>query len=305
MVDIIIPAYNAHKTIIKTLASISLQKDIDKAKIYIINDCSSKNYESIIKDFSNLNIYEIDLDQNAGPGVARQIGFDCTNSDYVMFMDSDDQFYNQYNFKELYENISYYDLDMVYGREIEEDVQVNNNPIANIHGKIYKRKYLVDKNIRFNNTRYSEDHSFNKIALYSTKKVKLLESIVYVYTNNKNSTTHKGNEYKILLLYIYNMIYMTLEFEKRKISKTIIADNLIKGYVYVFWMVRENPKYGTDELYTKYYEFEELFSKYEKYSTKDFLKTRLSTVFNCGYYFFDTIYEEFNEFRNKFVRGEI
>ena len=57
MIDIIIPAYNAHNTIEKTLLSIVMQNICDKVKVYIVNDNSEQNYSLIIKKFENfLNI---------------------------------------------------------------------------------------------------------------------------------------------------------------------------------------------------------------------------------------------------------
>ena len=75
MVDIIIPAYNAHKTIERTLFSILYQENLDKINTYIINDGSTKGYSDLVKFFSNFKtIKEITLDENKGPAVARQCG---------------------------------------------------------------------------------------------------------------------------------------------------------------------------------------------------------------------------------------
>ena len=51
MIDIIIPAYNAHKTIGKTLCSIMLQSRRDLVNVYIVNDCSSTNYQEFVKNY--------------------------------------------------------------------------------------------------------------------------------------------------------------------------------------------------------------------------------------------------------------
>ena len=52
MIDIIIPAYNAHNTIKKTLISICMQTVKDKINVYIIDDCSNEDYKEIINIFS-------------------------------------------------------------------------------------------------------------------------------------------------------------------------------------------------------------------------------------------------------------
>ena len=60
MIDVIIPAYNAHETICETLSSIVLQSIKDQLNVYIVNDCSKKDYSKEIKRFSKvLNIKEI------------------------------------------------------------------------------------------------------------------------------------------------------------------------------------------------------------------------------------------------------
>ena len=38
MIDVIIPAYNSHDTIIRTLASIVMQLNRDELKVTIVND---------------------------------------------------------------------------------------------------------------------------------------------------------------------------------------------------------------------------------------------------------------------------
>lgn len=71
MIDIIIPAYNAHKTIGKTLCSIMLQSRRDLVNVYIVNDCSSTDYQEFVKKYKKykkyFNIEELDIPQNVRP----------------------------------------------------------------------------------------------------------------------------------------------------------------------------------------------------------------------------------------------
>ena len=64
-ISIIIPAYNAKKTLNKTLASIAIQKGIETVNVYLINDASDYDYNEFIKYYSNFyNIKEIGGKQN-------------------------------------------------------------------------------------------------------------------------------------------------------------------------------------------------------------------------------------------------
>lgn len=74
MIDIIIPAYNAHETIDQTLCSINTQINKELFKVYIVNDASNQNYSNFVDKYSNsLDIEEITIEKNSGPGVARNI----------------------------------------------------------------------------------------------------------------------------------------------------------------------------------------------------------------------------------------
>ena len=155
MIDIIIPVYNSQKSIVKTLASVAIQSIKDKAKIYIIDDCSDDNYDkelSIFKDL--LDITYLRLDKNMGPGVARQFGIDNSNGEYIVFLDSDDQLYNYFSLEILYKEINNNKLDVVLGYYyIEENnsrhVSNKSYMFGSLHGKIYRRKHLIDNKIRF------------------------------------------------------------------------------------------------------------------------------------------------------------
>lgn len=85
MIDIIIPAYNAHKTIGKTLCSIMLQSRRDLVNVYIVNDCSSTDYQEFVKKYQKyFNIGELNIPQNIGPGGARNYGMKHSKGKYMM-----------------------------------------------------------------------------------------------------------------------------------------------------------------------------------------------------------------------------
>ena len=56
MIDVIIPAYNAHKTIERTLYSIAYQRNSENLNVYIINDNSIKDYSKEIDFLKILSI---------------------------------------------------------------------------------------------------------------------------------------------------------------------------------------------------------------------------------------------------------
>ena len=309
MIDIIIPVYNSHCTIIKALSSIAIQTIKDKINVYIIDDFSDCNYDDELSLFNDkINITYIKNSKNMGPGAARQIGIDSSKGKYIIFLDSDDQLFNCYSVEFLYNAIEKDMLDVVMGYFfIEEKENTFLTSEANIygclHGKIYKRSHIVKNNIKFNNTRYSEDNSFNTLALVTTSKVSLINNIVYVYKNNVNSLTNDSKMIlKINCSYLYNMLWVINILEKKNIDRNIRIDILLNAYIYIFIVVMHNNKIKFNKLYKYCYMFEEKYKEYENLISDDQLFEHLTNRINCDVLMKKEILNKFKNFRKKFKK---
>ena len=234
MIDIIIPVYNARKTLELTLMSIKLQTIIDKINIYLIDDNSSEDYKDILNKYKDMNIIYIKLDKNNGPAVARQKGIEMSSSKYIMFIDADDLLYDADSIKKLFNKIEE-DYDYVVGITIDEkqNTQIMNE--SDLHGKIYKREFLLKNNIKFNNTRVHEDNYFNNLVLLCEPKQKELLENIYIYVDNKDSITNinKEKEFENLEIYISNIKEIIEEATKRNIEKYLIIKYLIMKLKYI------------------------------------------------------------------------
>ena len=252
MIDVIIPAYNAHNTIEKTLASIAYQENIKQLKVYIVNDASDCDYSKEIKFFKKfMDVKEIKLSKNSGPGVARQFGIDNSSSEYIVFIDADDVFSNPHALSTLYNSIDESDADIVVSSfyEILNDYSKKEYKYNTIwvHGKIYRRKFLEDNSIRFNNTRANEDNGFNQLILLHNSKVEYIEDFTYLWMFNKNSITRINNyeyEFNGLEGYIYNMIWALKIAIKDKCDYIKIAEQafLVLVAIYYYYITFINNK---------------------------------------------------------------
>jgi glycosyltransferase involved in cell wall biosynthesis len=121
-IDVIIPCYNAHKTLPRTLASVAMQNISDKVNVLLVDDCSPDgDYDDIIAQFKDLlKIDSVRLDENAGPGVARQVGLDETDGDFVCFMDADDTLCSSFALSQMARAMIEDDKDVIGGQFIEE-----------------------------------------------------------------------------------------------------------------------------------------------------------------------------------------
>lgn len=276
--EIIIPAYNAHSTIIKTLDSIKIQKDLPKYHITIVNDFST-NYVDIINNYKQyLNIDEIITKENIGPGGARQYGVDNTESKYIVFIDSDDYFENETSIIDLYNEIEKSNADLVISNFIYERDNIRvvkeHNPVW-LHGKIYRRSFLDKHNIRFNFTRANEDNGYNSLIFLLNPILVFLNKITYVYSENSESITRKDNRlYKFTGLewYAYNINWAIEEAEKRNVSEKSLAIKSISGlsvmyhsYLDLFdeYDVSKILKWSIP-LYLKYLKYQQIADTYEQ-----------------------------------------
>ncbi len=212
MVDIIIPAYNAHETIEKTLFSILYQDNLDKINVLIVDDCSTRNYKDIVSFFSNfMNIKELTLTENKGPAVARQYGINNSQSEYIIFLDSDDILFDCNSVRTLLNKIEKGKYDIVistFVEEIKDGFIEHNNDTIWLHGKIYRRSFLNNNKIEFNESRANEDNGFNQLILLSEPNIGHINEKTYIWCNNSKSITRKNDyEYRLKGLegYVYNI----------------------------------------------------------------------------------------------------
>ena len=211
-VDIIIPAYNAHKTIDRTLFSIAMQDNIKDIYVYIVNDGSIIDYSEQVNKFSKfMKVKELLLKKNSGPGYAREYGIEHSSNDFLVFIDSDDILFNSNSIINLLNSMNNDKSDIVisnFREEVNNGYISHENDIIFMHGKMYKRKFLIDNDIKFNNSYANEDNGFNNLLLLHNPKISYLNEETYIWKNNSQSITRKNNhEYNIKGLngYIYNI----------------------------------------------------------------------------------------------------
>lgn len=94
--SVIIPVYNAEKTIERCLDSLTKQKRND-VELIVINDGSKDSSDRIIRKYAQNNSNIIYIQQeNAGVSAARNKGLDAANGKYITFVDSDDYVSDEY-----------------------------------------------------------------------------------------------------------------------------------------------------------------------------------------------------------------
>ena len=229
-VSIIVPVYNTATKLKKCLDSLVNQtvKDIE---IIIINDGSTDNSEEVIKEYienyrkitqneseKKCNTVKIEFYSKENEGIAktRNYGIEKANSDYILFVDSDD-----YIDEKLVKKLSKYieqNIDIIKFKlqrvnENDEILEKTDGPVfENVTGqegfnKLYSQDVLLDspcvylikkelfeKNkLSFKRT-YHEDFGLIPLLIVSAKNMVSTPYYLYSYVQSSNSLM-RNNDY--------------------------------------------------------------------------------------------------------------
>lgn len=249
-VTIIIPVYNAEKTINKCLSSI-INQTYKNLEILVINDGSKDNSLNVIKNIDDDRIKVIDK-KNEGVAITRNLGIKIASGDYIMFIDNDD--YIDENYVQTHvENMDDYDVVISgYRRPNEknkiaktlklQDTEWSKLMVLAPWAKIYRKDYLLKNNIEFLNNNIGEDVYFNLQALLLSNKVKIIDYIGYNWFFNSQSVSNtiQKDFRKIEVLKLLDKCYEILE------QKNIIKNNyeLIEMHFirYIIWFLSYTSK---------------------------------------------------------------
>jgi len=146
--SIIIPTYNREETIIRTLKSI-ISQTYKEIEIIVIDDFSSDNTLKLLKDFKENNkgidFKYYHLKSNKGPNIAKNFGSKNALGNYLIFLDSDDCFYDNnslFNINEELGKNNYPNLGMFTSFYISEKI-AKKPKFSNLQFK----EFLRNKNI--------------------------------------------------------------------------------------------------------------------------------------------------------------
>ena len=92
-VSVIIPCYNCHETIKRSIKSI-LSQTKKPSEVIIIDDCSDNKTRELLyklqEEYKELQIKIIELEKNLGVASARNAGINVSKYKYLAFLDADD-----------------------------------------------------------------------------------------------------------------------------------------------------------------------------------------------------------------------
>lgn len=104
---IIIPTYNSEKWIKKCIDSV-LRQTYKDFTLVLVDDMSTDNTVKLIKEYNDDRIHFIQLEEKRYNGGTRNVGIQAPlYSDYTLFLDNDDWFYNDKVLERINDTIIY------------------------------------------------------------------------------------------------------------------------------------------------------------------------------------------------------
>ena len=241
--SVIIPVYNVEKYIDRCLKSI-ISQNYDDLEIIVIDNGSTDSSGSICdtyaSEYSNISVYHI---ENHGVSAARNFGLAKAQGEFICFVDADD--YLVGNLFSNMENQLDSELDLLvfsYYNSLEKNLSetTRSAKILPIEGKkdrnqfialftelflsemmytvwnkIYRREFLEEHRIMFEQYELGEDVRFNLNVFECVHTISFSKTCYYVYVSGRtNSAMGQYNPYR--------MSYQLEELEK--------VDQLMTGW---------------------------------------------------------------------------
>lgn len=310
LISIIIPCFNAEKTLEKCLESV-VQQSYANLEIIIIDDGSTDETSLIYNKFqSNDERILVLKQQNSGVSKARNTGVKAATGDYICFVDSDD--WAELNYcSELYsllvgENADISIVEASYEDEngnvlcskpisdekifdgnralvlLLEDQEIQSHP----WGKLFKADLL--RNVHFpENLKCFEDYStLFKIFNKAVKVVKSNEKL-YHYIQREDSLSHNLSPATAYEFFLAIMEVFEFWRNSAKVGdRNKIIKNIVRKLLMVLKRITRNTK--VDEMKSEKDEIRRAFNSFLKYSATDI---GLEYYFYLRlYYYFPTLY---------------
>jgi len=220
--QILVPHYKETAEEIRPLLdSIAIQQSVDFNNVGVIICHDGENIPDFCQtDCSNLyggvnlpeypfNIKQIHI-PHSGVSAARNAALDASDADYVMFADADDMMVHACGlhiiFNEMkigFDTLVSCFIEESRHPETKEPLYMNHDMDSTfVHGKVHRRAYLIDNNIRFNPTlTIHEDSYFNILAQNLTDNAKYCPHPFYLWRWRDASVCRHDPEY---ILKTYN-----------------------------------------------------------------------------------------------------
>ena len=187
----------------------------------------------------------IDSKETTDSGGRRNIGIQQAKGKYILFLDSDDEYYDSNSVQILVEKIEKYKkLSIVGGSCIiyqqDKDCFINRSDLVNhseekisfkeyqnesgFYRFIYKKSFLVKNNIKFSNLKRFQDSIFMVRTLMSTKCFLLIKEKIYIYRKGHKKLEWSLDMYKDHLIGVLDVLFISKKKQYYALQKKMLQN---------------------------------------------------------------------------------
>ena len=284
--DILVPHYDEPAEVIQPLLdSIAMQQNVDFNEIGVIichdgadipefcfTDCLNITGGITLPDRYPFAIEQVNI-RHGGVSAARNGALLESCAEYVMFCDADDMFFNACGLWVFFRDAAAEEFDTYVSSFLEETrtadtgkpiYLLHTDDCTFVHGKIHRRQYLIEQNIRWNEAlTVHEDSYFNILCQSLTDKVFRCPTAFYLWKYRQASVCRHDPKY--LLKTYHNLIdsndALIQEFRRRgkeDKEKFYAVTGILDAYYTMNkpeWINQENREYrdSTERHFAAYY----------------------------------------------------
>lgn len=277
----VIPIFNIEKYLPKCLDSI-LSQEFSDYEIICVNDGSTDNSVKILEQYAQDKIVIINK-TNEGQGVARNVGLEKATGDYIWFVDGDDWIeenclsnivkeldakgpdilifagkscYEKFD-GAIHKKIGAYSIDKLPKKYLSKIFSANDIKSdvfkfpSTAWSKVYKREFLIDNNIKFQNLKVGEDQLFFFHSMILANRISIYKEHCYCYRKNRVGSSMTVKKKKDLTpIYVFYAIENLLKkLEKLDIYQKSVVNRYFSKATSWLGKYDENIK---EEYYIEY-----------------------------------------------------
>lgn len=220
-ISVIIPVYNSSLYLKQCLDSV-LKQSFTDFEVICVDNCSTDDSLKILEKYSKSDKRLVVLKnmETQGPAMTRNRGLAVAKGDFIYFLDSDDWIMPK-AFEVMSEKAEQYNADVVlfdsYGDaeevgltlpslnwDLEKDkydrimtgqeafscIVENNTWNSAVWRQFWRKSFLNDNKIEFENKRIAEDWIFTTISLLTAERVVFINTVLHTYRRHKKSISH-------------------------------------------------------------------------------------------------------------------
>lgn len=268
-ISVIIPFYNAERTIKRCMDSV-LSQTLKEVEIVCIDDgsfdASSKIIEWYVSLHDNILLFK---QENKGAGEARNLGIKRANGQFVAFMDADDYYFGSDVLEELYNKAVQYSVNICGGSiciekgagyihskaDLRKDSFFENNKLCSYNDYqysfgftrfIYNLSMLKENGINFPAYRRFEDPPFLVKAMHCAKDFYVVNRDIYVISEKNEGMKSIARETLCdIVSGIKDVMVIAQDNNYNKLYKSMLEE-ILHNYLDVFY---SSIYYGNDKLY--------------------------------------------------------